>query len=84
MNAPKYVGNFLKLNNTVRTMTFSFAKDLNPDSIDAQPWQKTRKRPQRDNIPVDETHALVLEYLPDGNTQYRNVNLSNGIFFKVD
>lgn len=84
MNAPKYVGHFTKLDNTIRTINFSFAKDVNPDSMDAKPWQASRSRPQRDNIPVDETHALVVEYLPDGTNQYRHVNLSNGVFFKVD
>jgi hypothetical protein len=84
MNAPKYVGHFTKLDNTIRTINFSFAKDMNPDSMDAKPWQASRSRPQRDNIPVDETHALVVEYLPDGEHQYRHVNLSNGVFFKVD
>ena len=83
MNAPKYVGHFTKLDNTIRTINFSFAKDMNPDSMDAKPWSKARSRPQRENIPVDETHALVVEYLPDGQEQYRHINLSNGVFFKV-
>jgi len=59
MNAPKYIGHFTKLDNTVRTINFSFAKDLEPANMDAQPWMKARSRPQRENIPVDETHALV-------------------------
>jgi hypothetical protein len=84
MNAPKYVGHFTKLDNTIRTINFSFAKDVNPDNMSLGPWQASRSRPQRDNIEVAETHALVLEYLPDGTNQYRHVNLSNGVFFKVD
>ena len=83
MNAPKYVGHFTKLDNSIRTINFSFAKDVNPDNMDAQPWSKARSRPQRENIPVDETHALVVEYLADGSEQYRHINLSNGVFFKV-
>jgi hypothetical protein len=83
MNAPKYVGHFTKLDNTIRTISFSFAKDLEPANMDAMPWSKARSRPQRENIPVDETHALVVEYLADGSEQYRHINLSNGVFFKV-
>ena len=85
MNAPKYVGHFWKLDNTLRTITFSFAKDLFPASAEAvSPWQAKRQRPHRENIPVDETHALVVEYLPDGGEQYRHVNLSNGFYKRVD
>lgn len=83
MNAPKYVGHFTKLDNSIRTINFSFAKDLEPANMDAMPWSKARSRPQRENIPVDETHALVVEYLSDGQEQYRHINLSNGVFFKV-
>jgi hypothetical protein len=82
MNAPKYVGHFTKLDNTIRTINFSFAKDLDP--VNGKTWQASRCRPQRDNIPVAETHALVVEYLPNGSHQYRHVNLSNGVFYKVD
>ena len=84
MNAPKYVGHFTKLDNSIRTINFSFAKDLFPASVESlKPWSKARSRPQRENIPVDETHALVVEYLADGSEQYRHINLSNGVFFKV-
>jgi hypothetical protein len=84
MNAPLYVGHFYKLDNTLRTITFRFAKDMNPDSMDAKPWQAKRSRPHRENIPVDETHALVVEYRNDGTEQYRHVNLSNGFYKRVD
>ena len=85
MNAPLYVGHFYKLDNTLRTITFRFAKDLFPASAEAvSPWQAKRQRPQRENIPVDETHALVVEYLDDGKEQYRHVNLSNGFYKRVD
>ena len=84
MNAPLYVGHFYKLDNTLRTITFRFAKDMNPDSMDAKPWQAKRSRPQRENIEVDETHALVVEYSNDGTEQYRHVNISNVFYKRVD
>lgn len=84
MNAPLYVGHFVKLDNTIRTITFRFAKDMDPANMDGQPWVKARSRTHRDNIPVDETHALVVEYLDDGREQYRHVNLSNGYYKRVD
>ena len=77
MNAPLYVGHFYNLDNTLRTITFRFADEV-------KPWMAKRQRPQRENIPVDETHALVVEYLDDGKEQYRHVNLSNGFYKRVD